>query len=79
LVKIHVHHGTSCEITAPTDKLCGNESKIRLAGQNYIFFQFMFTIFQFLRPKGVVLEKNSKYIFAFFGVNVLKCNDSVIF
>ena len=28
--KFHVHCGTSCKIRTPTDKNCGNESKIRL-------------------------------------------------
>ena len=32
--KFHVHRGTSCKITAPTDKSCGNESKIFKSSTN---------------------------------------------
>ena len=44
-----MHLGTSCKITAPTDKMCGNENKICMTSQNYLFFQCIFPIFQFLR------------------------------
>jgi hypothetical protein len=43
-----MHFGTSCKITAPTDKNCGIESKIRMTSQNYRFFQLILPIFQFL-------------------------------
>ena len=43
--KYHVHRGTSCKITAPTNKICGNESKIRMTSQNYKLFQCIFTNF----------------------------------
>jgi hypothetical protein len=33
--KCHVHRGAS----APTDKICGNESKIGMTNQNYRFVQ----------------------------------------
>jgi hypothetical protein len=70
----HVHRGTSCENTAPTDKICGNESKIRMTSQNYRFLQCIFPIFQFLRPKRNGPGKELNYFFAIFGFNVLKCN-----
>jgi hypothetical protein len=47
--KYHVHCGSLCEITAPIDKMCGNESKIRRKSQNYRFFSnpvFLFFNFQ---------------------------------
>jgi hypothetical protein len=69
-----VHLGTSCKITAPTDKICGNESKICMTSQNYRFFQCFFPIFQFLRLKGMVLAQVSTNSFVIFGGNVLKCN-----
>jgi hypothetical protein len=40
--KCHVHRGTSCKITAQTDKFCGNESKIRMTSQIYRFFLMYF-------------------------------------
>ena len=45
---MHTYHGSSWKITAQTDKICGNESKIRMASQIYGFFQWIFQIFQFL-------------------------------
>ena len=44
--------GTSCKITAPTDKICGNESKICMTSQNYRFVESIFPIFQILIPCG---------------------------
>jgi hypothetical protein len=38
-----VHCGTSCKITTPTDKNCGNESKICLASKNLPFYTPTFT------------------------------------
>ena len=70
----HAHCGTSCEMTAPTDKICGNESKIRKTSQNYRFFQCIFPIFQFLRLNGMVLAQISTTSFVIVGGNVLKCN-----
>ena len=46
--KSHVHYSTSCKITAPTDKMCGNESKICTPRHNYRFFQCIFPNFQYL-------------------------------
>ena len=44
----HVHCCTSHKIIALTDKMCGNESKIAMIGQNYRFFKCIFPIFQIL-------------------------------
>ena len=41
-LRIDVHRGTSCKITAPTDKFCGNESKLCMTSQMYRFFQCIF-------------------------------------
>ena len=41
--KFCVHWGTSCKISDPTDKDCGNESKIRLTSKNSLFYAPSFT------------------------------------
>ena len=46
--KTYAHRNISCKISAKTDKICGNESKIHIASQIYGFFQWIFQIFQFL-------------------------------
>jgi hypothetical protein len=59
--KCHAHHGSSCKMTAPTDKICGNKSKICMTSRNYLFFNVFFPIFQFLRYLTKVgLPKNKK-------------------
>ena len=72
--KMRVHRGTSCENTATTDKSCGNESTIRNKKQNYTFFQCIFPIFQFWRPKRNGPGNKLKKWICYFGVNILKCN-----
>jgi len=46
--KPYAHRGTSCKISAKTDKVSGNDSKMRMSSQIYGFFQLIFQIFQFL-------------------------------
>ena len=41
--KFGVHCWTSCKIRTPTDKYCGNESKIRLTSKNPPFYTPIFT------------------------------------
>jgi hypothetical protein len=69
-----VHHGSSCEIAAPTDEIGGNESKIRKKNQNYGLFQCIFPIFHFWRQKKNDPGKKIKIFSVIFGVNVLKSN-----
>jgi hypothetical protein len=45
--------GTSCKITAPLDKFCGNKSKICMTSHNRRFFRRIFPIIQFWRPCGI--------------------------
>jgi hypothetical protein len=40
-----MHRGSSCKITAPIDKNCGNENKIRMTSQDYSFFNVFLPIF----------------------------------
>ena len=37
--KLHVFYDIPCKVTAKTDKICGNESQIRMTSQIYGFFQ----------------------------------------
>ena len=63
--KPYAHCATSCKISAKTDKISGNESKMRMSSQIYGFFQLIFPIFDFcpyfrhsdLKPQTVVIPK----------------------
>ena len=45
--KLSVFHDASCKVTDKTDKICRNESKLRMASQIYGFFQCIFRYFWF--------------------------------
>ncbi len=40
--KLYIFHNASCKVTAKTDKICRNESKLRMASQIYGFFHCIF-------------------------------------
>ena len=70
--KFHVHRGNSCKITAPTDKICGNESKIRTTSQNYRFFQCIFIIFRNLSQFSDADIQNLNASFSLFDMYLSK-------
>ena len=71
--KFHVHRGNSCKITAPTDKICGNESKIRTTSQNYRFFQCIFINFLNLSQFSDKAIQNLNVFFSQFDMYFSKC------
>ena len=69
--KLYVFLDASCKVTAKTDKISRNESKICMASQIYGFFQCIFLILQFfVNFSGMLLCKLKIHLFQTESLNI---------